>query len=417
MKFILNLMPTVPASLQQRAALRPIAARTDRFQAMLREASELARMAEDFGFSILTTVEHHLHEEGLEMGGTSAFHHFLASQTKHIKVGPIGYVLPAWNPLRLALETAWLDQLTRGRAIVGLARGYQTRWFNNMGQKYGTERGSTIGGVAALANTSRDEANRALFEEVFDILKLSWGDKPFSYRGRFWEYPYPYEEGTEWPAQAWTEKYGTPGIVVDGKLKQINVVPKPFQKPHPQLHMAFTHSVASIKWAAEHGAVPTITLTNLPTFQKNAEMYRDEARKVGRNLALGENIACGGLFVLGDTREAAMKLAEITTAAIYYREFGGGFGWWEGFRLPGDEEKWPAGKVKLPESEWTMERLERAGNLTAGTATDIRRMFDKIAAAGNPEFMSLNLPQGFVPFEDTVRYLRTLGEQIMPHYM
>src|SRR5207248_2873527 len=118
-KFILNLMPTVPASFEQRAALRPIAQRTDRFQAMIREAGEVARIAEDLGFDILTTVEHHLHEEGLEMGGTSAFHHYLASQTKHIKVGPIGYVLPAWNPLRLAIETAWLDQLTKGRAIVG----------------------------------------------------------------------------------------------------------------------------------------------------------------------------------------------------------------------------------------------------------------------------------------------------------
>jgi hypothetical protein len=44
-------MPTVPGSLQERAALRPIAARTDRFQGMLREAGELARMAEDLGFS------------------------------------------------------------------------------------------------------------------------------------------------------------------------------------------------------------------------------------------------------------------------------------------------------------------------------------------------------------------------------
>jgi glutathione synthase/RimK-type ligase-like ATP-grasp enzyme len=64
-----------------------------------------------------------------------------------------------------------------------------------------------------------------------------------------------------------------------------------------------------------------------------------------------------------------------------------------------------------------MERLERAGNLTVGTPAEIRAAFDKIAAAANPEFMSLNVPQGFVPFEDTVKYLRVLGEQIMPHYL
>ena len=56
-------------------------------------------------------------------------------QTKHLKVGPIGYVLAGWNPLRLALEIAWLDQLTQGRIFVGFARGYQTRWLNQMAQK------------------------------------------------------------------------------------------------------------------------------------------------------------------------------------------------------------------------------------------------------------------------------------------
>jgi hypothetical protein len=33
--------------------------------------------------------------------------------------------------------------------------------------------------------------------------------------------------------------------------------------------------------------------------------------------------------------------------------------------------------VPLPESEWTLERLERAGNLIAGTPNDIRRALDK----------------------------------------
>ena len=416
LKFIMNLTPTVPGSFDQRAALRPIAQRTDRFQAMLREATEIARVAEDLGFDILTTVEHHLHEEGLEMGGTAAFHHYLASQTNHIKVGPIGYVLPAWNPLRLAIETAWLDQLTRGRAIVGLARGYQHRWFNNMSQKYVVENKTGGDRDIALANTSQDVKNRALFEEVFEILRLAWGDEPFSYKGRFWEYPYPFEEGTEWPAHSWTEKYGTPGIVVDGRLKKINVVPKPFQKPHPQLHMAFTFSPASIAWAAKHLAVPTITMTKLENFKKNAELYRDEANKAGHKLALGQNIACGGLFCLGESREAALKLAEVSLPATYYRDFGGGFGWWEGFRLPEDEEKYPSGKVMLPESEWKLERLERAGNLVAGTATDIRRAWERLAESCNPEHMSFNVPQGFVPLEETIRHLRIYGEQIMPYF-
>jgi alkanesulfonate monooxygenase SsuD/methylene tetrahydromethanopterin reductase-like flavin-dependent oxidoreductase (luciferase family) len=285
-----------------------------------------------------------------------------------------------------------------------------------MGQKYAHQRNAVDGDDVALANTSRDALNRALFEEVFDILKLAWGDEPFSYKGKFWEYPFPYEEGTEWPAASWTEKYGTPGVVVDGRLKKINVVPKPYQKPHPQLHMAFTFSPASIEWAAKHLAVPAITLTSLEAFKKNAELYQGAAKKAGHNLALGQNIACAGLFVWGETREAALQLAEISTAAVYYRDFGGGFGWWEGFRTPEDEAKYPSGKVKLPPSEWKLERLERAGNLVAGTAKDICKHFERVVNCANPEYMSLNVPQGFVPLDETIKYLRVLGEQILPYF-
>ena len=59
----------------------------------------------------------------------------MIQNTKRIKAGPIGYVLPGLNPLRLALEIAYLDQLTKGRTFVGFARGYQARWLNQMAQK------------------------------------------------------------------------------------------------------------------------------------------------------------------------------------------------------------------------------------------------------------------------------------------
>jgi len=44
------------------------------------------------------------------------------SDTEAAKVDPVGYVLPGWSPLRLALEIAWLDQLTKGCTFVGFAR-------------------------------------------------------------------------------------------------------------------------------------------------------------------------------------------------------------------------------------------------------------------------------------------------------
>src|SRR5580704_11929199 len=99
MKFGLLVLPTIPATMEERERLRPIAARTDRWQKMIDEVVEFARMAEDLGVDMLAFPEHHLHTEGLEVGSVPQLHLYVAMHTKHLRVGPIGYVLPGWNPL------------------------------------------------------------------------------------------------------------------------------------------------------------------------------------------------------------------------------------------------------------------------------------------------------------------------------
>ncbi len=244
MKFMLFLLPTIPATLAERKRLRPIASHTERWQAMFEEVVELVRLAEDLGFDAVAFPEHHLHSEGFEVGGPPEFLLYVALHTKHVKVGPIGYVLPGWDPLRLAITTAWLDQLTKGRSFVGFARGYQQRWLDQMAQKIHVS--ATLSDHSAL-----DEANRRAFKEVYQILKLAWAEEPFRFRGEFYEYPYPYDSGTLWPPHAWTREYGAAGEVdAQGRIQKLTVMPKPYQKPHPPLFQAFSVSEATIRWCA-----------------------------------------------------------------------------------------------------------------------------------------------------------------------
>ena len=68
----------------------------------------------------------------------------------------------------------------------------------------------------------------------------------------------PHWTGTPWPAHEWTRRYGSPGEVDDnGNIVAIDIVPKPFQKPHPMLFQAFSQSEATIRWAAREGLIPT----------------------------------------------------------------------------------------------------------------------------------------------------------------
>jgi len=409
MKFMYFFLPTLPATLEERRTLRPIAMHQDRWQRMIEEVVEISQLAEDVGFEAVAFPEHHLHSEGIEMGSLPVLTQHVLQNTKRIKAGPIGYVLPGWNPLRLALEIAWLDQLTKGRTIVGFARGYQARWLNQMAQK-----------VHASATSSdkseTDRVNREVFEEVYQFLKLAWGDEPFRFKGKHWEYPYP-QEGTPWPAHEWTREYGFPGEVDDqGRIQMINVVPKPYQRPHPPLFQAFSMSEETVRWCGREGLQPTIILPQPEVVRQLAEVYMEESRKAGRNLKLGDGVGVIRGIILGNSMEHARQLAEQSTCVLGFREFFHYFGFTEAWREPADEAKYPTGKVMLPKSEVTAERLSRVKFIYMGTVDDVTRGLDELVEKANPEWFAWQGDQGFLPKDEVKRQIELFGKKILPRY-
>ncbi len=311
MKFMLFMLPAVPGTREERRRLRPISANTERFQQMLAQVTELSRIAEDLGFDMVAFPEHFLQTEGLEMGGTPSLHAHIAARTNHIKVGPLGFVLPGWNPLRLACEVGWLDQITQGRTFIGLARGYQTRWLNSMAQQLKIS--ATMSDQSAI-----DLANREAFDEVLKILKLAWGDEPFSFKGKYYEFPYPYETGTPWMPVKWTQEYGAPGELKNGMIRKIMVVPKPYQKPHPPLFQAFSVSESTIISCARNGIAPMTLVPWLPNMKRLAEVYRSEAAKAGYHLELGERMGVTKYVYIGRDKQEAYKRAELGSPGTFF---------------------------------------------------------------------------------------------------
>jgi len=410
MKFILFLLPTLPGSLTERKRLRPLAGRTDRWQAMIEEVVELAQLAEEVGFDAVAFPEHHLHSEGFEVGGPPEFLLYVAMQTKRIQIGPIGYVLPGWDPLRLAITTAWLDQLTKGRSFVGLARGYQSRWLDQMAQKVLLT--STISDPATL-----DDANRRAFEEVYRVLKLAWDDKPFRFRGEFYQYPYPYDTGTAWPAHPWTREYGAPGEVdTEGRLQELYVVPKPYQKPHPPLFQAFSMSETTIRWCAREDIAPMILLSQPKQVRHIAQIYAEEAGRAGRWLAVGERVGVLRQIYFADSIRAADRLAEQGLVGVGYKRFWGHFGFWEAFRFPEDELDYPATTERLPSREWTVERMRQAQYLYAGSVNAVTDGIDELVEAANPEWFAWLFDQGLLPRTELRKQLEIFGTHVLPRY-
>ncbi|MBI4696929.1 MAG: LLM class flavin-dependent oxidoreductase [Gammaproteobacteria bacterium] len=412
MKFMFFFYPAVPGTLADRERLRPIAARTDRFQQMLDEVVQISQLCEEVGFSAVTFPEHHLHTEGSEMGSLPVLTQHVINNTKKIMAGPIGYVLPGWDPLRLALEIAWLDQITKGRTLVGFARGYQTRWLNQMAQHLHV---SAVAVNESKSEVTSDQINREAFQEVYEILKLCWADKPFRYKGKYYEYPFPYDTGTPWLAKDWTSKYGSPGeIGENGNIQAIDVVPKPYTKPHPPLFQAFSQSEATIRWAAKEGLIPTLLTCNPDALRKFAEIHVEEAAKHGRQLALGEGIGVFRGVYMADTREQAREIAMRGLMGTGWPGWCHDFGFTEAARLPEDDIKYP-GQL-LPPSEITMERFEKARFCLTGNGDDVRREMDFLVETCNPEWFIWNSDQGYLPLDDMKRMVERFGNEVIRHY-
>jgi alkanesulfonate monooxygenase SsuD/methylene tetrahydromethanopterin reductase-like flavin-dependent oxidoreductase (luciferase family) len=107
----------------------------DFYQRMLRELAEQIRLGDELGYDSVSFTEHHFHIEGFELSNNPVLLDlYFAMQTKRIRVGQLGIVLPASNPIRVAEDIAMLDHMTGGRANASFARGYQRRWVDVMAQ-------------------------------------------------------------------------------------------------------------------------------------------------------------------------------------------------------------------------------------------------------------------------------------------
>lgn len=386
MKFVFHLLPAYPATPEERERLAPIAHRTDKTQQMLDEMLDITQHCEDLGFDAVTFSEHHFYTEGCEAGATPTPHLIrLLLNTKRIKIGPLGFVLPTWDPIRLALDVAWADQMSKGRALCGLARGVFPRWVNVLGQHYGVE----PGGVG----TSADEHNREVFEELFQVIKLAWKDEPFSFKGKYYQVPFP-AEGHYWAPHEATTRYGAPGEMEGEMLRKLSAVPKPYQKPHPEVWQAFTASERTIRWDAREGVCPMVFAPFPGPTEKVYLAYQEEAAKAGRSLKLGDRMGTCQFIYIANDRTEARRLMNSGSYFVF-----------QNFHCKVDKNIPP-----------DFESLLNFKMMVAGNVDDVRRRVAEIQETLNPEYMLWLGDQGFVTRDEMKRELELFANKVMPEF-
>lgn len=368
-----------------------------RYQATIAELRQQAQCADETGWTSFMLAEHHFESEGYQVTPNPLMLNvYLAQHTKRLRHGQMGLVLPNWNPLRLAEDIAIADHLTGGRLDVGLARGYQTRSVGVLGQHYGV-------GVAGSDRAETEARNRLVFEEWFEIMRRSWTEDLWSYRSDLIQVPPP---GLPWPHPV-SARVGAG--VTDGEITRVATVPKPLQTPYPPLFTVLTQSPQTLDWAARVGSSIVTIASNPDMVAGLFHGYAEAAARYGRQIRPGEWRPDGGvalcrMLVVAPTHEEAMARARKSVA--FTAEWLGEFGFFEAWRLPGQEGPVPK----------TLEQVTAAGAIIAGTPDEVGEQIERLRETTGAEYVVFVPNGGWSDHGHLMETIGLFGSHVIPAF-
>jgi alkanesulfonate monooxygenase SsuD/methylene tetrahydromethanopterin reductase-like flavin-dependent oxidoreductase (luciferase family) len=411
-KVLIQLYPVIPAaSEEERAALRPIGRNSERYQSTLAGWHDIVRAADELGLWGVSTIEHHFHSEGYEVGpNPGVLNAYWAAITKRVRVGQLGYVMSTHDPIRVAEEAAILDHLTRGRFFVGFARGYQSRWVNILGQLFGSRPTLSPSGTPESerahidpekrkAAVEDDAINRRLFEEHVDLVLRAWTEDSIEQQNGHWQIPYPYDKGiADWPLalNGTTGRLGAPGEVDANRvIRRVSVVPAPYTKPHPPVFVSSTASPESIAYCGRQGFIPAY-ITSIKSAARQGQTYVDAAKESGRSYALGQNQCIVRWVQFGDTLTEAKRMVAQYDAEIW-KNFYSAF-------VPG---------AHISEKDIVQSVLD-SGLYAIGTVDDVRQQLVEQWKQLPAEYVVLIWHYAQQPKESVIQSMKLFMEHVKP---
>jgi alkanesulfonate monooxygenase SsuD/methylene tetrahydromethanopterin reductase-like flavin-dependent oxidoreductase (luciferase family) len=195
------------------------------------EAVAEARLAEDEGMDAVFLVEHHF-DGNCAYVDPAVFASALAMATSRIKIGFAVLQTSLYHPLRMAEQISLIDNLSKGRLIVGLGRGSLVNTHEYSGYQI-----------------DPDSAQER-FEEIEKILLQCWTQEKVVHAGKYWNFEIPM------------------------------LRPRPYTKPYPQI-LRSVASEASLAAQARQGRPVLMAAATAPGAARNIEVYRAAARDAG----------------------------------------------------------------------------------------------------------------------------------------
>lgn len=131
-----------------------------------------ACFAEQLGFDDVWLTEHYFTGESV-YNDALIFAAALAMRTTKIRIGFAVVQMPFHHPVRLAVQLALLDNLSKGRIDVGIGKGTVYNEYEFVGHGL------------------RSDDSRARLEESLEILDRIWTESPLTYQGKYYNIHVP----------------------------------------------------------------------------------------------------------------------------------------------------------------------------------------------------------------------------------
>ena len=340
---------------------KPGMSAAERYAQLWRELEACDELGFDFGF----TVEHHFNPNESWMPSPSIYCSAAAAHTRRMRHGPMGYVVPLYDPLRIAEDAAVLDNVMGGRLELGLVSGIVPDFFTPYRADF--------------------QNRRALGHESIAFVKQALAAPgAFSFAGPFHQY------------------------------QNVTLSVQPLQKPHPPLWM-HSRDADTLAILAREGA-HTGYLFLVPR-REVAPRYREYLslwNKAGHKQK--PNIGYWVLVYVDETDERAVARARRYFTYCFTKVFGtraeGGVGYLrlaENFAKRGD-----AGGAEIARNAVNLDYLLEHNLAFVGSPKTVA---DRIrAAAGEGLFNSVlgEFNIGDIAEQDLMRSIKLFGSEVIP---
>ena len=225
------------------------------------------QLADSLGFDNAWLAELHFHPTFSITPSPLLLASAVAQTTRHIRLGTAVNLMPLYHPIRLAEEIATLDVISGGRAILGIGRGIIPSHFEGYGVSM--------------------EEGRKRFDECLRLIVDAWTKDELDFQGEYYQ------------------------------VRDVGVVPKPLQKPHPPIHVAATgpDTFELVGSMGYNLLVAPVIAGNQPAVD-GAKVYREMLAKAGHDPKKGKLSVTLPIYVSEDRHKTAGVLEETINSYI-----------------------------------------------------------------------------------------------------